>query len=84
VWHSGRAEQLHALLVTDDVVSGVRHTQSPSCDSCRIQIPRAEVDSIRFGNPTAGFWKSVGLVIGTTLVLMGVACAAEGGCPTND
>jgi hypothetical protein len=40
----------------------------------------AVVDSIRIGNPTSGLWKSVGLVLGTTLVVAVVGCAASRSC----
>jgi hypothetical protein len=63
VWHGGRAEQWHAVVVRADSVTGVPYFNPVSCDSCRVAIPRAEVDSVRFGDPVAGFLKSVGLVL---------------------
>ena len=64
VWHQGEAQRWHALQVRADSVSGIPYHRSIDCDSCRVVWPRAIVDSIRVGNPVAGFWKTVGLVIG--------------------
>jgi len=81
VWHGGRVEQWHAVVVRADSVTGVPYVNSVSCDSCRVAIPRAEVDSIRFGDPVAGFWKTVGLVVGIPLIWLLVTCHFEG-CPS--
>ena len=35
------------------------------------------VDSVRLGNPTAGFWKTLGLVIGLPLVAVVVICRSD-------
>ena len=79
VWHGGRAEQWHAVVVRADSVTGVPYVNSVSCDSCRVAIARAEVDSIRFGDPVAGFWKTIGLVFGAMLAWLLVYCG-RGGC----
>ncbi len=84
VWTHGHARQLHAVRVGTDSLSGVPFTRPIDCDSCRLRIARTAIDSVRFGNPTAGFWRSVGLVVGGSLVLMGALCAASHGCPTPD
>src|ERR1700675_550378 len=59
VWHRGRAERWHGLRFLADSVSGISAFRPVDCDSCRVALPRAEVDSIRLGNPVAGFWRSV-------------------------
>jgi hypothetical protein len=38
------------------------------------------VDSIRIGSPTAGFWKSVGLVTVAAVVGILVLCATSKSC----
>jgi hypothetical protein len=81
VWHQGRVERWHALVVSSDSLSGVPYLRPVHCDSCRVVVPRAHVDSVRFGNPVAGFWKTVGLVVGISLLAFGVVCAVEGGGP---
>jgi hypothetical protein len=81
VWHAGQVERWHAVVVGTDSVTGVPYLRPVECDSCRAGLPRAAVDSIRAGNPTAGFWKTVGLVIGIPLGVFAVICAVEGGGP---
>jgi len=62
VWHDGRVERWHGLLLSPDSVSGIPYLHSVDCDTCRVVLPRTQVDSIRLGNPVAGFWKTVGHV----------------------
>ena len=80
VWSSGQARQWHVVTVTEDSISGVSFTESPTCQACREVIARTAVDSVRLGNPVAGFWKTIGLVLGGSVVLLGVWCGAQGGC----
>ena len=70
IWSRGRASHWHGVVVTADAVSGIPYVRPLSCDSCRLAVPRTEVDSLRLGSPAAGFWKSVGLVVGGALVLI--------------
>jgi hypothetical protein len=69
VWQGRQQIRLHAIRVDHDSVSGVPFQKPADCDSCRISLPSATVDSLRAGNPTAGFLKSVGLTLGTWLAL---------------
>jgi hypothetical protein len=81
VWHDDRFEQWHSLLLREDSISGVPYFRAIKCDSCRLSLPRAEVDSLRYGNPTAGFWKTMGLVLGVPTVIVAIACGRDGtGC----
>ena len=81
LWQHGRRLQLHAVRLVADSISGVPFVQSPDCDSCRITLPRASVDSIRTGNPTSGFLKTTGLVLGGMLALALIACTVgENSC----
>jgi hypothetical protein len=84
VWAEGRALRWHALVVATDSISGVPFTHSPACDSCRVAVPREAVDSVRLGNPTAGFWKSVGLGMGITVAAALVICRFERSCQLGD
>jgi hypothetical protein len=44
-------------------------------------LPRTAVDSVRLGDPVAGFWKGVGLVLGVPGLILFIACTtARGGC----
>jgi hypothetical protein len=56
VWISdGRTRVLHALVIDSAHVRGVPFDLPAECDSCRISIPRREVDSLRLGSMTEGF-----------------------------
>ena len=72
VWQHGVANQWHALRITADSVSGIPFFRPITCDSCRRSFPRAEVDSIQFGNPVAGFWKTMALIV-SPFVLLAIA-----------
>ena len=61
VWTGGRMLRLHGVIVGADTVSGVPFLKSLDCDSCRVRIERAEVDSLRLGEPVGGFWKTAAL-----------------------
>ena len=77
VWTEGRAQRWHALVVGPDSISGVPFTQPPACDSCRVAVPRDLVDSVRLGNPSAGFWKTMGLVVGIPIVAVVAICRTD-------
>ena len=74
VWQHGTQYRWHAVVITTDSVQGILYLQPITCDSCRRSLPRPEVDSLRLGNPVAGFWKGVGLVAGTVLVAGLIVC----------
>ncbi len=77
VWQHGTALRWHAVRITVDSISGISLLHSVSCDTCRVSLPRAGVDSVRLGNPVAGFWKSVGLA-GASIVALGVLICWKG------
>lgn len=76
VWHGGKVEQLHAVLIGPDSVTGIPYFRPLTCDSCRIAIPRSATDSIRLGDPVAGFWKSFALVAGTLGTALAILAAS--------
>jgi hypothetical protein len=80
VWSGGQMRRWHAVRVTEDSISGVLFAQSPSCADCRGSLARSAVDSVRIGNPVAGFWKTIALTLGVSAALMAIWCGAEGGC----
>lgn len=47
VWSGGASRQLHAVSLDADTLRGVPWWMDPHCDSCRVAIPRAAVDSVR-------------------------------------
>jgi hypothetical protein len=69
VWHDSTRAQLHAVRVDRDSISGVPFQKPRECDSCRIGFPTTSVDSLRAGNPTAAFLKSIALTLGSWLAL---------------
>jgi hypothetical protein len=62
-------DRWHGVQVTTDSVSGIPYHVSLKCETCRVAVARGSVDSIRVGNPEAGFWKSVGLGAGIMGIL---------------
>lgn len=70
VWASGEVLQLHGVIVGADSVSGVPFLKPPDCDSCRVGIRQAEVDSLRIGDPMDGFWRTAALGVVVTLVVL--------------
>ena len=70
VWASGQVLRLHGVIVRADSVSGVPFFKPLDCDSCRVGIPRAEVDSLRIGDPMDAFWGTTALGVVVTLVVL--------------
>jgi len=50
VWSGGQASLWHAVRIGDDSIRGVPYHLPPTCDSCRVAIARASVDSLRLGD----------------------------------
>ena len=82
VWHGGSVDRWHGVQVTADSIAGIPFQRPLDCDSCRVAVSRATVDSLRLGDPEAAFWKSVGLGLGSILAIGALACI--GGCPSGD
>jgi hypothetical protein len=81
VWARGQVVRWHAVVVRSDSISGVPFLQAPACDTCRRAIPRASVDSVLVGRPMAGFWKTVGLVVGLPALVFAALCGIDwSGC----
>lgn len=78
IHHGDVVDRWHALRVTDDSVVGVPWLRPIDCDSCRVALPRASVDSIQSGHPVAGFWKGYGLVTWGPLVALALICGLGG------
>jgi hypothetical protein len=43
------ANKWHAVIITQDSVSGVPYDLAVECDSCRRSLPRSQVDSMKVG-----------------------------------
>jgi hypothetical protein len=84
VWSGGAARRWHAVEVWPDSISGIPYLRPIGCDSCRTALPRAAVDSLRLGNPVAGFWTTVAVVLAVPTLILFIACATHGGCVARD
>ena len=78
VWRQGGVLRWHGVIVGADSISGVPFRQPVECDSCRLALPFAGVDSVRLGSPVAGFWKTLGLVVGVPAFIAVVLCGPDG------
>lgn len=70
IWRGGNSRTLHAVRLTNDSISGVPIHLSPQCDTCRVAIPTATVDSTRVVNGERSALLTVGLVIGAAAVVL--------------
>jgi len=68
VWRAGHVSRMYGLVVLADSLRGIPFPRPLSCDSCRVAIPRAEVDSIRVGNSDAPLVRGV-LIAGFLAVM---------------
>ena len=64
IWRGRKARTLHAVLQTRDSLSGVPVHRPPSCDSCRVTLPLAEIDSVRAVSVEQAALMTHGLVFG--------------------
>jgi hypothetical protein len=81
IWSDGDIQQWHAVSFTPDHFYGIPFHQSVDCDSCRVSIPRTDVDSVRLGNPTRGFWKTFSLVVGIPVLTFIILCSDKDAGP---
>ena len=52
IWSGGQVNKWHAVVITQDSVSGIPYRMSLKCDSCRRSLPRTQVDSMKLGYHT--------------------------------
>lgn len=84
MWQGGQVLQWHAVVITAESITGVPYIRPVSCDSCRISVPRGRVDSIRLGNPVAGFWKTVALIVGIPVAIFVIGCNTSHNACSDD
>jgi hypothetical protein len=80
VWRGGEKLELHGVTIDSTRVTGIPYWKPLDCDSCRVEVPSAEVDSLRVGSPTGGFWRSVAAGMIGAVVGLVVLCALDKGC----
>ena len=78
IHHGAVTDRWHAVKISEDSVVGIPWLQPIDCDSCRVALPRASVDSIRAGHPVAGLWKGYGLALFGPPLLLSVICILSG------
>jgi hypothetical protein len=78
LWQDQKAQRVHGVVVGQDSISGIPFAHPLECDSCRITLPRSQVDSVRVGSPVAGFWKSVGVVSAGVMIACVMWCIQPG------
>jgi hypothetical protein len=78
VWTKGESYELHALRMTPDTLAGVRFWHSPTCDSCRVAIARAEVDSVRTRAYDGGETGILAIVLTPVILTMALFAAFYG------
>ena len=72
VWRGSHKRLLHAVRLKGDSLVGVPFQRPPSCDSCRVAIPRSEVDSLRLGS-MEGAGMAMSAVPFILLAMLGIA-----------
>jgi hypothetical protein len=68
-------------MVRSDSIFGVPFLQALDCDTCRRALSLEHVDSVRVGSPEAGFWKTLGLIVGIPVVVFAIICTDDTGGP---
>jgi hypothetical protein len=66
VWRGRQARTLHSVVQTKDSLSGVLVHRPLSCDSCRVTLALAEIDSVRVVNVERAALMTHGLLLGFT------------------
>lgn len=79
VWVDHRSIRLHAIRITADSISGIPYLQPITCDSCRVGVPAAAVDSIQTGDPTGGLWGTAAGLLVVLLVYVGLRGGFDAG-----
>jgi hypothetical protein len=77
IWSDEHSRQWHSLIVSRDSISGVPFTRNPNCGDCRQAVALNAVDSVRIGDPEAGFLKTVGLIVALPIAVLIVLCRGE-------
>ncbi len=76
IWAHGHAYDLHGLVLRSDSVFGIPYWKPASCDSCRIGIPRSDVDSARVRQESYG--RNRELLVAGFLITVGALLVALG------
>jgi len=67
IWRGNQVTVVHAVHLARDSITGVPFVRSPSCDSCVVTFPRAQVDSLRLGEAE---WVALSVAAVSVLVIV--------------
>ncbi len=73
IWSGGEVNKWHAVVITQDSVSGIPYEMSVHCGSCWRSIPRTRVDSMKLGYRTLP--ENVTIVVGLATAAIVVEAA---------
>ncbi len=79
IWTGSQKRVFHAVRMDTLNLSGVPFQMDPECDSCRIFVPRGDIDSLRAGSKSAAFNKTTAAIV-LTMLAWGLLYCAGGGC----
>jgi hypothetical protein len=68
LWQGRTSRVFHAVRIKTDSLYGIPFQQPPTCDSCTVAFPLAEIDSLRLGNQETPGLAIVSLSFGALLV----------------
>jgi hypothetical protein len=76
IWSGGEVKKWHAVVVTEEWVSGIPSTMPVTCDSCVLRIPRTQVDSMKLDYKKLNALEVVGVVgiVAVGIIAEGVVC----------
>lgn len=77
IWSGGEVQEWHAVVITEDTVSGIPYQMPVTCESCVVRIPRTQVDSMKVEYKKTNALEMVGL-LAAILVAEGAVCALIG------
>jgi hypothetical protein len=84
IWSRGALNEWHAVVITDDSVSGIPYEMSLSCDTCRRALLRTQVDSIKLdyqgGHLDSKMALQVAGAVALALLAEAAVCAATHAC----
>ena len=68
LWQGRTSRVLHAVRLKADSLYGIPFQRPPTCDTCTVALPLAEIDSLRLGNQETPGVAIVSLSFGALLV----------------
>jgi hypothetical protein len=72
LWQGPRADTLHGIQVGDSTLSGIPAAEPALCDSCRVTLPLASVDSVLALPPGRSRLASVAVAAAAVLSMAGI------------